>query len=262
MQEIASHGNGTYMNAEPDDRCPVCHGSGWDAFKVPVEMYGGALALFARKCRYCNGNHDQIVREAKEIADIPEELTLSNFNWSKYPGYDLTREKKIVSQFVEHFGKFEEKGMGLFLTSKTKGSGKTHLAHCLGGELINRYEASTMFVNASDLLNIVQRKNDSGRNPIDRMIDCRVLILDDLGQKLTGRDWLTDELFNIIDKRYQKKRVIIITSNCPLPELDFDDRIIDRLNAMTCLVRLPEYCVRAQEANSRKKAILHELGID
>lgn len=260
ISRIESQDREIYTSADPDNTCPVCHGSGWE----PVEQYtdSGELYRAVKKCTACGGNHAQKVREAKALADIPEDRILEAFDWGIYTGYDLSREKRIIDKFVENFYDFESEGMGLFLTSKTRGSGKTFLAQCVGGEILNRYEASTVFVNASDLLDISQKRTDEGEDPIDRMISCRVLILDDLGQKQTGRDWLADVLFRIIDKRYQKKRIVIVTSNDLLRELDFDDRIVDRLNAMTCLVKLPEYCVRSQEANSRKKEILHRLGID
>lgn len=259
VRRIKSQDRGTCTNNEPDGRCPVCHGSGFEWVTIVTEM--GEYPNSVRPCTYCQGNHAGKVQEMKADADLPEDLSLAKFDWGIYPGYDIGREKMIVQKFVDHLPDFEAEGMGLFFTSKTRGSGKTHLAKCIRGELINRYEASTQFVNASDLLDISQRK-EPDEDPLEKLITCRVLILDDLGQKQTGREWLTDVLFRIIDKRYQKRRVMIVTSNCPLKELDFDDRIVDRLNAMTCRVNLPEYCVRSREANNRKKAILQRLGID
>ncbi len=248
------------MNSEQDGRCPICHGTGWEPTKIFSET--GQLYDAVRECTACKGNHVQKVRETKALADIPDNRNLSSFDWNVYVGYDLCREKRIVEKFVENFRDFESEGMGLFLTSKTRGSGKTFLASCIGGELVNRYEASTVFVNASDLLDISKKRDEFAKDPIDRLISCRVLILDDLGQKRTGLDWLTDILFRIIDKRYQKKRIMIVTSNVPLIELDFDERIVDRLYAMTCPIVLPEFCVRSRDANMRRKAILQKLGID
>lgn len=260
-RQIESRVNATYTNSnQEDDRCPVCHGTGWEWVDNRTES--GEVFKAVQKCSLCNGNHDMKVREKRALADIPEDRTLESFNWNIYTGYDLTKQKQIVFKFIEHFDDFESEGMGLFLTSKTRGSGKTFLASCIGGELINRYEVSTMFVNASDLLDISQQKKDDEDDPIEKLISCRVLILDDLGQKNTGREWLSDVLFRIIDKRYQKKRIMIVTSNYPLRELDFDDRIIDRLYAMSCPVNLPEYRVRSQEANLRRNAILKRLGIE
>lgn len=249
------------MNSEPNENvCPVCSGSGYEWIWEHTDT--GEEYKAVRKCTACKGNHDQKVRERKALADIPEDRTIKDFNWDIYTGFDVSKQKKIVDRFIENFKDFESEGMGLFLTSKTRGSGKTFLASCIGGELVNRYEASIVFVNASDLLDIVQRKRESAEDPIDKMISCRVLILDDLGQKQTGREFMSDVLFRIIDKRYQKKQIMIVTSNYPLRELDFDDRIIDRLYAMSCAVSLPEYRVRSQEANNRRRAILQKLGIE
>ena len=261
VRRIESQDRGTCTNSEPDDRCPVCHGTGLEWVTIVTEA-GEEYPNSVRKCTACNGNHEQRVRETKALADIPDDRTMSSFNWNIYTGHDVRREQKTVEAFVEKFEEFEAEPMGLYITSKTRGSGKTFLASCIGGELINRYDVSTVFVNASDLLDISQRKTDDGADPLERLISCRVLILDDLGQKMTGRDWLTDVLFKIIDKRYQARRLLIVTSNYPLKELDFDDRIIDRLYAMSCPVNLPEYRVRSQEANSRRKAFLQRLGID
>ena len=260
VQRIESRDKETITNSEQTDTCPACDGTGWERTKTYDENGNEYEAV--RHCTVCNGIHKQRVRETKAIADIPDDRTLADFKWDIYTGHDLTRQKSTVIKFVEHFPDFEAEGMGLYIKSKTRGSGKTFLASCIGGEFVNRYEASTIFVNASDLLNISAKKTENGTDPIEQLISCRVLILDDLGQKQTGREWLSDILFRIIDKRYQKKRIMIITSNISLSELDFDDRIVDRIYAMTCPVMLPEYRVRSQEANTRRKAILQKLGID
>lgn len=261
---IGSRDKESYTVSDPvdDGICPVCRGSGWEDCEIQQEV-GDHIQTYkaVKPCTYCKGNHARKVSDALIVADIPEGRSLSDFDWSLY-GVDLTREKKIVDQFVERFPDFEREGLGLFLTSKTRGSGKTFLASAVGGELISRYEASIRFVSASNLIEISKQKRDDGSDPLDDLISCRVLILDDLGQQRTGRDWLTDILFRIIDKRYQAKKTVIVTSNVALAELDFDDRVVDRLNSMTLTIKIPEYCVRAREANTRKRAILSKLGIE
>ena len=242
-----------------DDKCPVCGGTGWEPIEIDTSaVYGeGSKSRAVRACTLCNGNHALKVSNALKRAAIPEERSLADFDWTLY-NVDLTREKTIVEQFVDRYPEFEQEGLGLFLTSRTRGSGKTYLASAIGGELIKRYEASVRFISASNLIDISKQKNDYG-DPLDDLMACRVLILDDLGQQRTGRDWLTDLLFRIIDKRYQEKKTVIVTSNVALAELDFDDRVVDRLNAMTVTVKIPEVCVRAREAISRKREILQRL---
>ena len=262
MKAIESGDKEIYTVSDQDNGiCPVCHGTGWEM--INEERANGEhveVIKAARRCTACNGNHAQKVTDAMIRADIPEGRSLSDFDWTLY-NVDTTREKMIVERFVDSFPVFEQKRLGLFLTSKTRGSGKTFLASAIGGELINRYEASIRFVSASDLIEISKEKRDDGSDPLDDLISCRVLILDDLGQQRTGRDWLTDILFRIIDKRYQEGKTVIVTSNVMLAELDFDDRVVDRLNDMTVTVKIPEVCIRARGANTRKKAILEELGI-
>ena len=263
LSGIASRvsGNCTESDGRHDDVCPVCGGTGWEQILVDTShIYGeGVMSKACRPCTACNGFHARKVADALNLADIPEGRRLSDFKWSVYD-LDMAREKRIVDQFVERFPDFEREGLGLFITSKTRGSGKTFLAGAVGGELIQRYEASIRFISASNLIEIT-KKREEGNDPLDDLIGCRVLILDDLGQQRTGRDWLTDILFRIIDGRYRERKSIVVTSNVALPELDFDDRLVDRLNAMTITVKLPEVCVRAIDANARKKAILRQLGI-
>ena len=202
-----------------------------------------------------------MVEELKSRADIPRDRSLKDFDWKIY-GEDLMRQKAIIDGFVDHFTDFESEGYGLYIHSRIRGSGKTYLASAIGGELANRYATAIRFVSVSDLIEISKQRKDDGGDPLDDLITVRVLILDDLGQKSTGRDWLTDILFRIIDKRYTKHRVTIMTSNVPCGELDLDDRVVDRINATTYKVKLPEVCVRTVESNSRKRAFLQKFGID
>ena len=241
--------------------CRVCGGTGWEPVIESVAIKGCVEKVNAvQRCRACNGNYRKRISDASARAGIPVGRSLKDFDWSVYDT-DVLREKSIVDKFIDSFPEFERENLGLYITSKTRGSGKTFLASAVGGELIKRYEASVRFVNASELLDLSQEKHRDMQDPLESLTACRVLIIDDLGQKLTGRDWLTDVLFRIIDKRYRFGKITILTSNVPLRDLDFDDRIADRLNAMTITVRIPEVCVRARQANARKTEILKRLGV-
>ncbi len=259
--ESGDRGNYTVSDDYYAGVCRVCGGTGWEPVIQSIAREGYIETVNAvRRCTACNGNYMKRIADASVRAGIPVERTLKDFDWSVY-GTDIRREKSIVDKFIELFPEFERENLGLYITSETRGSGKTFLASAIGGELIKRYEASVRFVNASDLLDMSREKHDDIPDALAGLISCRVLIIDDLGQKLTGRDWLTDVLFRIIDKRYQLKKTTIITSNAPLRDLDFDDRIADRLNAMTITVKIPEVCVRAKDASIRKTEILKRLGV-
>jgi DNA replication protein len=257
VAEIQRRANDPSIGTDPqpidDGRCPVCRGSGWEFVSNDPRT--------VRPCSHCRGGHADKVAEALARADIPADISLSAFDWSAY-GTDTARAEKVVRTFVERFPDFEARRLGLFITSRTRGSGKTFLAKGVGKELIDRCELSVRFVSASELLEISKSRSENNFDPLADLIDCRLLILDDLGQKLTGRDWMADVLFRVLDGRYRAGKSLVVTSNVPLQELDLDDRLVDRLNAMTLTVKLPEVCIRAREANSRKLEILRQLGLE
>lgn len=238
------------------------------------EVYGeGATEEYAEKCPSCNGGHVEQVQEVKKRADIPTayyEKKYDAFNWDIYrtdngEKADIAQQKQLVDGFVRDFEEWENDGVGLYIWSKTKGSGKTFLASCLCNELMELKAIRTKFVSASNLLNIAKSADPNAldkyeRDPIELLCNCKLLVIDDIGQKNTGGEWLTDILFKILDERMQAKRVTILTSNIKPTELTLDDRIIDRITKCTQPIPLPDYCVRAKDANRTKLELFKRLG--
>ena len=61
-----------------------------------------------------------------------------DFNWDIY-GKDVNKAKKYVNNFILKFEQFRKHGMGLYIYSATKGSGKTMLSCCILNEISERY---------------------------------------------------------------------------------------------------------------------------
>ena len=220
---------------------------------------------WARVCPACRGGHAQRAEDAHRRAAVPSaysDVLLKDFSWDVYPGADLTRQRRRAEAFVGRFPDFEARSMGLYIFSRTRGSGKSFLASALVNEIIRRYAAGTRFVSCADLLTFAQRRREDGGDPLEELLSVRLLVLDDLGVKRTGEAWLSDVLFRITDTRSREGRVTVFTSNLPFGELEFDDRIADRINRFSLGVALPEYCVRARKANEEKRQLLESLGIE
>lgn len=238
-------------------------------------LYGDdRLIEFAVPCSYCNGGHAVKVRESKRNANIPHSFydsMLEDFKWDIYRDeqqriVSLEKHKEIVTAFINDFATFEKYGVGLYIYSKMKGSGKTFLASCICNELIAKYPMNTKFVRAAELIDIQKSGTDSygskyDKDPIQLLCDCKLLVIDDLGQKQTGTEWTSDILFRILDNRMQNKLVTIITSNIEIQSLQLDDRIVDRVNKICQPIPLPEYCVRSRTAYENKLCLFQELGI-
>lgn len=257
------------------DICPKCKGSGWVVVMKSTPrskvVYGNDGELeYAEQCPYCNGGEQKKVEEIRERANIPAtyyEASIQSFKWDAYLDadgkiIDLTRQKKFVDSFLQSFEKWQERGIGFYIYSKTRGSGKTFLASCICNSLMVKYKISTKFVSASDLINISKQEPRQGeKNPIDVMCECKVLVLDDIGQKTSGEDWVNDLLFKIIESRYQNKLVTLFTSNMKVTELRVDDRVSSRIDKISQQIPLPEYSFRSKAAYDEKKDFYKEMGL-
>lgn len=259
------------------DECPICKGSGYEIIKKKCpEIYNDDIEVeFAIPCTRCNGAIQKRTEEFRQRANIPVSFydsDMTKFNRNIYRRadgtfVDISKQMKVIDSFVENFEKWDKEGMGLYIYSNMKGSGKTFLASCICNTLIAKYPMSTKFVSASNLLELSKQGSDEkyasvyDRDPIELLCNCKLLVIDDLGQKTNGLGWLEDILFRITDSRMQKKLVTIYTSNIQMGNLEFDDRIVDRINRTCTQISLPEYCVRSKEGNEIKRQFLAELGL-
>lgn len=173
--------------------------------------------------------------------------TAADFDWTIY-GEDVEVQKKTVNAFVTQFQEFERNGRGLYIFSRAKGSGKTYLACILANEVTKRKSFSVKFVNTADLIELVKSKDESDRTVLDGLYHCRLLILDDIGVQDSGQAWINEAIFRLIDYRYRERRPVIFTSNCDTAHLTCDERIADRIDAMSVPLKMPEKRIRKLQA--------------
>lgn len=258
-----------------NDTCPECKGQGViitrEETEESIRIYGpGHPVDVAHPCPSCAGGHSRSVETIKERSAIPESYSDKHydaFNWDIYlnpNGYsvDMRGQKKFVDSFINDFDKWEKQGLGLYIWSPMKGSGKTFLASCICNELIEKYEVHAKFVSAASLISMEKaagKSTDPGQDPISVFSSCRLLVIDDLMQNTT--QWFRDIMFRITDERMQKKLVTLVTSNIKLTELTIDERVGDRLNRICQPLPLPNYCVRAKESYSAKREFLTGMGL-
>ena len=184
-------------------------------------------------------------------------LLLPSFDWRKY-GYDTRETQKIVRSFVVKFEEFRQKGMGLYIYSETKGSGKTMLASILLNELSRHYAISVKFVTVLDLIEMTKQSFHDDSGEVQSLYDAGVLVLDDLGVQMK-KDWIDSVLYRLIDHRYRRILVTIYTSNIQCSNLRIDERITDRMNKSTIIIHLPEVPKRYQDKQLEKQEFLKKV---
>ena len=195
----------------------------------------------------------------KARAMIPFEfmgLTGKDFDWKKYKS-DIAEAKDMVNKYIMHHQKFKENGMGLYIHSGTKGSGKTMLACCMINELTKRHPCSVKFVNILDFLEMTKKSYD-GDNEVNSIYQASLLVLDDIGVQMS-KEWVDTVLYHLINERYANRLPTIYTSNIPVEHLKMDDRIIDRIESTTYSVKLPEESIRKDTRQQEKDKLFDEI---
>jgi DNA replication protein DnaC len=94
-----------------------------------------------------------------------------------------------------------------------------------------------MFVNLADIANRVRKTFDEDKKSddsrlFDRIKTCELLVIDDLGTEKVS-EWIEEQLFSIVNYRYENQLPMIITSNSKIADLKYNTRIISRLYEMS-----------------------------
>ena len=212
---------------------------------------------YGEPCPYCNGGQ-AFVEGLMQKANIPEtyyDVDMDKFDWTVY-GTDISKQKTLAEKWILQHKQFQEQGFGLYIWSRTRGSGKTYLASAICNSMMKTHRRRTKFVNVAQLIDISQEQDG-----LQQLSDAEVLVLDDLGQSGTRTDWINDLLYNIFEGRGNRKRLTIVTSNISPQELQIDDRIADRMNQQMIELKLPEVRVRSAKATETKMLLLKNLNI-
>lgn len=185
-------------------------------------------------------------------------LTGKDFDWSLY-SKDITEEKMMVNNFIVKFEQFRKEGMGLYIESAVKGSGKTMLSCCILNELAKRYPVTIKFINALDLLELT-KQSYKGNEPeeLGSLFQTSVLVIDDIGVQMS-KEWIDAVFYRLVNTRYNNRVITIYTSNVPVQCLKMDERIIDRIEATTYQLPLPDEAIRSRIRAKQKEKILDKI---
>ena len=211
-----------------DAPCPlgICDGSG---FIVDEQT------LTARDCR-CRPLRRREARMRRLEAQIPSRYRAISFEHTDI--IDIERRAVVqvreLRAYVRALDANLDAGRGLWLCGGT-GTGKTALAMIVSRAALDAGRSVAIY-SLPRLLSVIRESIESDGGLLgflDLLASVDLLHLDDLGAEYRT-DWTIEQLYSIINMRYQDQRAVIVTSN-PLPDELSDqlgDRTVSRLEGM------------------------------
>jgi len=213
--------------------CPlgVCDGSGW--ILGPEDV--------ARECE-CRSQRLKRGRVRGVASVIPPRYRGVSFDRPPVSdmAHDLATKAAVaeVRRYVEQLDERLDEGRGLWLFGDT-GTGKTTLAMLVSKAALEVGHSVAIY-SLPKLLARIRRTYDSEPGGdsylafFERLTSVDLLHIDDLGAEKRS-DWVLEQLYALINERYESQRSVIVTTNLPEGELE------EQIGART-VSRLSEIC--------------------
>jgi DNA replication protein DnaC len=156
-------------------------------------------------------------------------------SFDRPPVSDIARtapdQVQAVRRYVHGVGENLDAGRGLWLWGDV-GTGKTTLAMLVSKAAIDAGRSVAIY-SLPRLLNLLRVSLEASGGLIDlldRLGAVDLLHIDDLGAE-NQTDWVLEQLYSIVNARYETERAIIATTNLPPDELGehLGDRTVSRL---------------------------------
>ena len=185
------------------------------------------------KLLYAQSNIDQIVKKEN----------FSTFSYDCFDDRQVIPEvgmtaaqymKGVAKQCFRFARELGKKGGNILFTGNT-GVGKTFLTNCIAKEAMDSYY-SVLYLSANDLFEVFSknrfesRSEEEIRDTYQSILECDLLIIDDLGTEINN-SFTSSQLFYCINDRLASSRSTIISTNLSVNMLrdNYTDRVTSRI---------------------------------
>jgi DNA replication protein DnaC len=194
----------------------------------------------ASPCR-CRSARVERRRARRLSAVIPRKYRGVSFDRS--PVTDMPEPQvRIVRRFVGALEENLDGGRGLWLHGQV-GTGKTTLAMLVSRAALDAGRSVAIYSLPRLLAEIRATFESDGDGSyvsfLDRLAAVDLLHVDDVGAEKTS-DWVLEQLYAIVNARYEEERSVVITTNLERDALatQINERTVSRLEEMCTLVPL------------------------
>ena len=205
--------------------CPLCHDTGYVGEKI------------RERCVCVQNRYQALLRQAiglrEDGAETFEAFRSDLFSEEPLEGKPLTQRQLMerVRAYCENWAnKYPEQSpRDLVLSGKT-GLGKTFLLHAMANRLIQR-GYPVLLISAYQVLETARKAWFEQDEGLEEMMECGILMIDDLGSEPMMQNITNEQLFNLINQRQRAGLTTVISTNLNMEELKnrYTERIASRL---------------------------------
>lgn len=189
----------------------------------------------ATDCR-CRAARIAAARTKSLAGRIPRKY--QDVSFDRPPVSDIARiapdQIRVIRRYVQTIDANVDAGKGLWLVGDV-GTGKTTLAMLVSRAALQAGRSVAIY-SLPRLLNLIREAIDSDVGKLDfldRLAMVDLLHIDDLGAE-SKTDWVLEQLYSIVNARYEAQRAILATSNLTPEKLSeqIGPRTVSRLEEM------------------------------
>ena len=220
------------------------------------------------QCQKQRRDQEIVARKQRELMELITSMranSLQNANLKEYTfEHDLgyTPELALAKRYVEQWDSMKEQNMGLLLWGGV-GTGKSFFAGCIANALLAQ-GVPVLMTNFAKILGAVTGMYGMERQRfLSSLNTYSLLILDDLGAERNS-EYALEQLFGVVDSRYQSRKPMIVTTNLTLEELKHPsnlahERVYDRLLERCVPVKMNGKNIRTVHAKELLQTGKHAL---
>ena len=205
---LVSHGyNPDYLNLHYN--CPKCKDTGF----IGID-----------KCSCFKSKLIKLYYKDSDLEEAVKTNNFKNFNINLYSNHKLNDERytprkniEDILEYItgEYLPNFKNSNTNLLFYGNS-GTGKTFLSWCIAKELLDK-GFLVVYKTSDDLLRALKDIKFNNDTDLENLlINCDLLIIDDLGSEQIT-DFSSTELFTLINKKILKNKKMLISTNLSLP---------------------------------------------
>lgn len=161
--------------------------------------------------------HREKVERLRRDCFQPESLLAKAREW-RFEA-DERRDPRIsnaMRRYAEQWDEMKRQNIGLLLYGPV-GTGKTFFAGCIANEVLQRGKSVKM-TSFDQIVNTMQGMYSGRQEYLDKLVSYSLLIIDDLGAE-RGSDYMLEQVYSVVNARYQVGLPLIVTTNIPIEEI-------------------------------------------